>query len=341
LIFSLDLNLTPEGIKIKSQDQEQDRPTHAMPIPLDTLKSRLTGVFGFPVTPFHQDGSLNLDALRRHVRWMKGTGVHAIFPCAGTGEFFNLALEEFRDAVAAVVEEVGGALPVVPGCGYSTAIAKRFAAAAQEAGADGLLLLPPYLIQPEQEGLYRHVRDVAESTSLGIILYHRDNALYGVNTVQRLAELPNVIGFKDGHGNLEQFGRMVLELGDRLSYMNGMPTAEMTFPSFYALGCRGYSSALSNFAPQVTLKFHRAVLEGDVQTQREVLYEVIEPICRVRDLRRGYAVAYVKAAVNLGRRLGVEGAGPVRPPLVDLPEEHRAQLAQVLRHIEERYPVSG
>src|SRR5688500_1613114 len=114
-----------------------------MAIPIAALKSRLTGVFGFPVTPFHQDGSLNLDALRRHVRWMKSTGVHAIFPCAGTGELFNLALEEFRDAVAAVVEEVNGALPVIPGCGYSTAIAKRFAMAAEDAGADGILLLPP------------------------------------------------------------------------------------------------------------------------------------------------------------------------------------------------------
>ena len=134
-----------------------------MPISPEALKPRLEGVFGFPVTPFHADGSLNVEALRRHVGWMKGTGVHAIFACAGTGEFLNLGLEEYRDAVAAVAEEVGGAQPVLAGCGYSTAIAKRFARAAQEAGADGLLLLPPYLIQPEQEGLYRHVREVAES----------------------------------------------------------------------------------------------------------------------------------------------------------------------------------
>ncbi len=305
----------------------------------ETTRAQLRGVFGFPVTPFHPDGSLNLDAFRRHVGWMKGTGVHAIFVCAGTGEFFNLALEEFRDAVAAAVEEVAGAVPVFAGCGYSTAIAKRFAAAAEGAGADGLLLLPPYLIQPEQEGLYRHVREIAESTSQAIILYHRDNALYSVGTVSRLAELPNVVGFKDGHGNLEQFGRIYLELGDRLAYMNGMPTAEMTYPSFYALGCRGYSSALSNFAPHVTLKFHQAVADGDAETQRDILLNVIERICRVRDLRKGYAVAYVKAAVNLLGRLGPEGAGPVRPPLVDLPEEHRAQLRQVLDDMFARYPA--
>jgi 5-dehydro-4-deoxyglucarate dehydratase len=309
-----------------------------MPLHPDELKPRLEGVFGFPITPFRADGSLNLEAFRRHVRWMKGTGVHALFACAGTGEFFSLGPEEFREAVGAAVEEVGGTLPVLAGCGYSTVLAARFARAAEEAGADGLLLLPPYLLQPEQEGLYRHVRQVAQSVGIGIILYHRDNALYSAATVARLAELPNVVGFKDGHGNLEQFGRIHLEVGERLAYMNGMPTAELTFPSFYALGCRGYSSALSNFAPHVTLRFHRAVLEGDLSTQRRILTQVIEPICRVRDLRKGYAVSYVKAAVNLLGLLDPDGAGPVRPPLVDLDAAHQAALKQVLDDLFREYP---
>lgn len=304
---------------------------------LDKLKGSLEGVFGFPVTPMHPDGSLNLEAFRKHIQWVKGTGVHALFVCAGTGEYFSLTPEEVRDCVAVAVEEVDGAMPVLSGCGYSTPLAIRYAKAVEEGGADGVLLLPPYLINPEQEGLYRHVRAIAESSPLGVILYHRDNGLYGVKTVTRLAELENVVGFKDGHGNLEQFGRMVLELGDRLSYMNGMPTAEMTFPAFYALGCRGYSSALSNFAPHVTLRFHAAVLSGDVATQRDILSHVIEPICRVRDLRKGYAVSYVKAAVNLLGKLGPEGAGPVRPPLIDLEPDHRVALQKILADIQVRY----
>lgn len=127
------------------------------------LKPRLQGVFGFPITPFHGDGSLNLDTLHRHVAWMKDTGVQAIFACAGTGEFFNL--EEYRDAVACAVDATAGKLPVLAGCGYSTPIARRFARAAQDAGADGLLLLPPYLIQPEQEGLVRHATLNADTTA--------------------------------------------------------------------------------------------------------------------------------------------------------------------------------
>jgi 5-dehydro-4-deoxyglucarate dehydratase len=311
------------------------------PIPPSELKARLQGVFGFPVTPFHADGSVNLEAFRNHLRWMKGTGVHALFVCAGTGEFFNLELDEYRDLVAAAVEEAGDQLPVLAGCGYSTRMACRFARAAGDAGADGLLVLPPYLVQAEQEGLYRHMLAIAESTGAGLIVYHRDNGLYQVSTLARLADLPTVIGFKDGHGNMEQFGRVVLELGDRLAYMNGMPTAEMTFPAYYAIGCRGYSSALSNFAPHVTLAFHRAVIEGDLEMQRAVLAHVIEPICRVRDKGKGYAVTYVKSAVNLLGLLGPNGAGPVRPPLTELTPAHREELQAVLSHLFERFPAPG
>ena len=309
-----------------------------MRMAFDSLRELLRGVFGFPVTPFHPDGSLNLRAFRRHVHWMKGTGVHALFACAGTGEFFSLAPEEYGEAVAAAVEESAGELPVLAGCGYSGVLACRYARMAEEAGADGLLLLPPYLITPEQSGLERYVRQVADSVGLGIVLYHRDNALYSVATVERLAALPGLVGFKDGHGNLEHFGRMSLALGDRLAYMNGMPTAEMTYPAFHALGCRGYSSALSNFAPHVTLRFHAAVEAGDRDTQADILRHAIEPILQVRDLRRGYAVSYVKAAVNLLGLLGPDGAGPVRPPLTDLEPDHREKLRSVLDEVLSRFP---
>src|SRR2546423_935426 len=213
-----------------------------MPLSPDQLKPRLEGVFGFPITPFHQDHSLNVDALRRHVGWMAagargaGGGVSTIFVCAGTGEFSSLALEEYREAVGAAVKEVAGRVPVLAGVGYSTAIACQFAREAERAGVDGILALPPYLITPEQEGLYRHYRQIAESVGVGVLLYHRDNALFTADTVARLAELPNIVGFKDGYGNLEQFNRIRLVIGDRLAWINGMPTAEMTFPAFHACG---------------------------------------------------------------------------------------------------------
>ncbi len=299
----------------------------------DQLRRELHGVFTFPVTPFLTDGSLNEPALRRHVRSLVGSGVTAVFACGGTGEFFSLSLAEYRTAVRAVVEEVAGRLPVLAGTGYSTALAIEFARAAEEVGADGLLLLPPYLVVPEQEGLYRHYRAITEAVGIGVLLYHRDNALFTVETVQRLAELPNLVGFKDGQGDLERFRRMRLALGDRLAWMNGMPTAEMTFPAYHASGCAGYSSAISNFCPSVTLRFHRAVLDGDRMTVDRILRDVVEPICRIRDRRRGYAVAYVKAALNLIGLPDAGGVGPVRPPLVELSPEDREDLRAVLERL--------
>ena len=307
----------------------------------EAVRDQLTGVFAFPVTPMNVDGSLNEEQLRRHVRFLLESGAAAMFACGGTGEFFSLSLDEYRRAVAAVVDEVGGRMPVIAGTGYSTPIAIEFARAAERLGADGLLVLPPYLVQPEQEGLYRHYRAIAEKVGIGLILYHRDNAVFAPETVARLAELPNVIGFKDGHGNLELFGRIRLKLGDRLSWMNGMPTAEMTFPAFYALGARAYSSAIANFIPHVTMRFYQAVVGGDRATTAAILADVIEPLCRVRDRRKGYAVSYVKAAMFLMGLPDPDGPGPVRPPLIDLEAPHREELLRALQAILEHYPRPG
>jgi 5-dehydro-4-deoxyglucarate dehydratase len=310
-----------------------------MPLSPDQLKPRLEGVFGFPITPFHPDRSLNVGALRRHVHWMAGTGVSTIFVCAGTGEFSALAPEEFCEAVGAAVKEVAGKVPVLAGVGYSTTIACQLAREAERAGVDGILALPPYLIVPEQEGLYRHYRQIAESVGVGVILYHRDNALFTPDTVARLAELPTLVGFKDGFGNLEQFNRTRLAIGDRLAWINGMPTAEMTFPAFHACGARAFTSATSNFIPHVALRFFRAVTEGDRTTADAILTTVIEPLCRLRDRKKGYAISYVKAAVTLTGRLAPDTAGPVRPTLTDLTEAETEELRALLESIHQRWPV--
>src|SRR5438128_973245 len=309
-----------------------------MPLSPEQLKPRLEGVFGFPITPFHPDGSLNAGALRRHVAWMAGTGVSNLFVCAGTGESSAMALEEFREAIGAAVKEVSGRVPVLAGVGYSTAIACQFAREAEKAGVDGILALPPYLITPEQEGLYRHYRQIAESVGVGVLLYHRDNALFTPDTVARLAELANIVGFKDGYGNLEQFNRTRLALGDRLAWINGMPTAEMTFPAFHACGARAYTSAISNFMPHVTLRFYRAVVDGDRETADAILSTVIEPLCRIRDRKRGHAISFVKAAVTLMGRLAPDGAGPVRPPVVDLNDTEMDELRATVNSILQRWP---
>jgi 5-dehydro-4-deoxyglucarate dehydratase len=292
------------------------------------LKSSLIGVLSFPVTPFHEDLSLNVEGLRANVRRLVGSGIAAFGVACGTGEFTALTLDEYKRVLRAAVEEVGGRLPVVGGVGYGTNLAIQFAHAAEACGADGVLVFPPYLLTPEPDGLAAHAIAVAKTTSLGVVLYHRDNAIYNERAVEKIVEAcPNAIGFKDGFGNLDLFCKLRRRFGERLVWLNGMPTAETVALPYFAAGAQGYTSAISNFFPKATMTFYNAYKSGDIATGESVLKEVLTPLSRIRDLRRGYAISYIKAAMNA---LGYP-AGPVRPPLTNLTASERAELTDVLQ----------
>ena len=298
------------------------------------LARRVDGLLSFPVTPFDDKGQLDLDTFREHVRRQLAAGPNALFVCCGTGEFFSLDLEEYAECVQAAAEEVAGALPVFSGVGYGTALARRYAAAAGEAGADGLLVLPPYLVKPPQDGLYEHYRALAETTDLPLIVYQRDNAVFLPDTVVRLAEIPTVIGLKDGYGDLDLMQRIRSALrsaghgAPQRSFLllNGMPTAEMTALAYRAVGVTAYSSAVFCFAPQIALGFNRAFRDGEDDLVGRYLDEFYRPLVELRQLGHGYAVSLVKAGVRL-RGLDVGG---VRPPLADPPQEHLERLASII-----------
>lgn len=297
-----------------------------MPLDPRALASRLKGLLSFPVTPFDANGNLDLPRFRRHLQFMLAHEPAGLFVCGGTGEFFSLTFDEYRTLVEAAVAEAGGRVPVVAGAGYGTRTAVQFARAAEDVGADGVLVLPPYLVVAEQEGLLAHYASIARSVSIAVIPYMRDNAIFSPATVSGLAELPNVTAFKDGLGNMELLNRIRLAAGDRLLLINGMPTAEMSAPAFSAVGAGTYSSAIFNFIPTVSARLYRALCAGDHTTVREMLADVIRPICELRDKRKGYAVALIKAGVGLV----AESVGSVRPPLVDPTPEHVAELRRII-----------
>src|SRR5579872_3117799 len=137
----------------------------------EELRARLNGLFAFPVTPFGEDGQINVAPFRELLQQMLKFKPAALFVCGGTGEFVSLDLSEYRTLVKVAVEAVEGRAPVVAGAGYGTRMAVEFVAAAAEAGADGVLVLPPYLLNAEQDGLFEHYRAIANSTPLGIIIY--------------------------------------------------------------------------------------------------------------------------------------------------------------------------
>ena len=299
-----------------------------MAIPFDELKAALgSGLLAFPVTHFDADGNFDEAPYRASIGRNIDGGAVALFAPGGTGEFFSLSLGEYRSVVRAAADEAAGKVPVVAGTGYGTQAAIEFARAAEAAGADGVLLFPPYLIGAEQEGLARHVEAVCVAVSIGVVVYNRDNAIYSAATLARLAETcPNLIGFKDGYGDVEQLVAVRQRLGDRLVYIGGMPTAEVFAVPYFAAGFTTYSSAVFNFIPKTAIRFYGAVRQGDTVTTDELLRKLYLPYIAIRDRGRGYAVSIVKA----GMRIVGHPAGPVRPPLVDLKPAEIQELAAIL-----------
>ncbi|MEU0276058.1 5-dehydro-4-deoxyglucarate dehydratase [Streptomyces sp. NPDC006307] len=293
------------------------------------LAGRLDGLLFFPVTAYGPDGALDLDAFRAHVRGGIEAGAAAVFACCGTGEFHALTPEEFRACVAAAVEEAAGRVPVVAGTGYGTALAVRYARLAEEAGADGLLAMPPYLVVADQAGLLRHYTALAGATSLDVIVYQRDNAVLTPATAVALARVDGVIGLKDGYGDLDLMQRVVSAVraeGLDLLYFNGLPTAELTAPAYRGIGVTLYSSAVFCFAPDIALAFRRALRDGDDATTDRLIDGFYRPLVELRAQGRGYAVSLVKAGVRLG---GLD-VGEVRPPLSEPAPAHVEELARLV-----------
>jgi len=296
---------------------------------LTKLKSALgSGLLAFPVTHFKPDLSFDEQPYRRAIHENIERGAAGLFAPGGTGEFFSLTMTEAERVTRAAVEEARGRVPVVGAAGYGTAIAIEFAKAAERAGADAILLLPPYLLGVEQAGLEAHVDAVCRAIGIGIVIYNRDNAIYSAESVARLAERhKNFIGYKDGRGDVEQLVLVRQMLGDRLVYIGGMPTAEVFAEPYFAAGFTTYSSAVFNFVPKTAMQFFNALRVGDCATTDRLLRSLFLPYVSLRNRRKGYAVSIVKA----GMRIVGRPAGPVRPPLTDLTADEQGELAGVLR----------
>jgi 5-dehydro-4-deoxyglucarate dehydratase len=285
------------------------------------------GLLSFPVTHFTAEGAFNSEAYQSHVEYVLNHGAATLFAAGGTGEYFSLDLDEYERVIVSAVDAAAGRAPVVAGVGYGTALATEFARRAERAGADGILLLPPYLVQVEQEGLLRHVAALCRAVGIGVIVYHRDNSLFELDTLRRLCEAhPNLIGFKDGHGHVEQLTCLISILRDRLVYVGGMPTAEVYANANHGIGVSTYSSAIFNFIPEFALRYYAAVQVGDRAFTSEALRSFFVPYLAIRNRRRGYAVSIVKA----GLRLVGRSAGHVRAPLIDLSAEEDALLAALI-----------
>lgn len=284
------------------------------------------GLLSFPVTHFDAEGKFQAKSYQRHIEWLSSYDAPVLFAAGGTGEFFSLSPQEVPNVVRAA-KEASGKTAIVSGCGYGTEVAVELARSVEKAGADGILLLPHYLIDAPQEGLFAHVKRICQSVGIGVMVYNRDNSILGVDTLKRLCdECPNLVGFKDGTGDIGLIRQITATMGDRLTYLGGMPTAELFAEAYLGAGFTTYSSAVFNFVPTLAVEFYKALRGGDRARCEAILKDFFYPFMAIRSRRKGYAVAAVKAGV----RLQGFDAGKVRPPLDDLTAEEEAMLEKLI-----------
>ncbi|UKA49085.1 5-dehydro-4-deoxyglucarate dehydratase [Arthrobacter sp. FW305-123] len=288
------------------------------------------GVLFFPVTPFAEDGTVDVALLKEHITSRLPFGPGGVFPACGTGEFHALSLEEIRTVVTAAVEAVAGAVPVVSGAGGPLGHAIAAAKAAEEAGADALLVLPPYLVTGPTDGVVAYVEAIAAASSLPVIVYHRGTAKFTAEAITRLTANPKVVGFKDGIGDVGLAQEIVsaINASGRTDFalFNGLLTAELTQGAYRGLGIPLYSSAAFAMAPEIAKAYYDAYVSGDEERRHVLLEGFYAPLVRLRDQTPGFGVSLIKA----GLRLAGLPVGPVRPPLVDPSEEQLLELKSIL-----------
>jgi len=274
-----------------------------------------SGLLSFPLTDFDANGDFNARGYAERLEWLAPYGASALFAAGGTGEFFSLTGHEYPTIIKTAVDTCRGKVPIIAGAGGPTRYAIECAQAAEKAGAHGVLLLPHYLTEAGQDGLAAHVEAVCKSVKFGVIVYNRGQCRLTPATLVRLAErCPNLVGFKDGIGDIELMSSIYMKMGDRFAYLGGLPTAEVYAAAYKALGTPVYSSAVFNFIPKTAMEFYHAVAADDLPTQHHLLREFFMPYLEIRNRMQGYAVSIVKA----GARLVGHDAGPVRAPLTDL-----------------------
>lgn len=276
------------------------------------LRHRLQGVISFPVTPFKKDLSLDLEGLRKNLRSLLQHPICAIVAPAGTGELYSLSPAEHTTVVKTVVEEVSGRLPVLAGTGFNPPIASDLAREAAKLKVSGILAFPPYYPSPDDDGVIAYYRGIADATPLGLLIYTRDWFNPTPALAERLAQIPNLIGWKDGQADLRRYQMIRQRLGDRLHWIGG--AGDDMVPGYYSIGIRTYTSSIANVAPRLSLRLHELASAGESDELTKLMDELVIPLYALRARRKGYEVSAMKAMMDM---VGLAG-GPVRPPLVDL-----------------------
>jgi 5-dehydro-4-deoxyglucarate dehydratase len=290
------------------------------------LRSKFEGVIAFPVTPFKGDFSLDVEGLRHNLTKLMEHQVCAVVAAGGTGEVYSLTPAEHLQVIKTTVEVVAGRAPVIAGVGFNRQMAVETARVAEEAGADGILALPPYYPQADDEGMLEYYRAIGEASRLGLLIYSRDWANFSAVMVEKLAaSVQTLVAWKDGQGDVRRYQMIINRVGERLHWIGG--AGDDTVPGYYSIGIRTYTSSIATVAPKLSIKLHELAAGGRGDELMKLMHECVIPLYALRARRKGYEVSAMKAMMD---EVGLKG-GPSRPPLVEVRQAEREELRAMLR----------
>jgi 5-dehydro-4-deoxyglucarate dehydratase len=288
------------------------------------LRNKLRGVIASPVTPFKEDLSLDLPGLHQNLTHVMQYPISAIVAAGATGEMYSLTPGEYTRVIELTTLAVEDRVPVIAGVGFGQRLAVEMAQIAEKAGADGILVFPPYYANAEDEGVFEYYRAIAEATRLGMLIYSREWANFSPSMVERLTSIPTLIGWKDGQGDIRRLQAIMNRIGERLHWIGG--AGDDLVAAYYSIGIRTFTSSIATVAPLLSLRLHELGESGDAEALSELLNRCVIPLYSMRSRRRGYEVSAMKAMMDM---VGLTG-GPVRSPLINVRPEEEDELRTIL-----------
>jgi len=290
----------------------------------NTLRNKLSGVIAVTVTPFKENLTLDLPGLHHNLTKLLEHPISAVVAAAATGEMYSLTPAEYARVLELTAHAVEDRVPVIAGVGFGQRLAVEMAQVAEKAGADGILVLPPYYSHAEEDGLVDYYRAIGEATSLGLIVYSRDWANFSPAMVERLCAIPTLVAWKDGHGDIRSLQAIMNHVDDRLRWIGG--AGDDMVAAYYSIGIRTFSSSIATVAPRLSLRLHELAEAGEGEALTELLDRCVIPLYAFRARRRGYEVAAMKVMMDM---VGLNG-GPVRPPVVNVRASEEDELRAIL-----------
>ena len=289
------------------------------------LRSRLSGVIAFPITPFQENLSLDLPGLHENLSKLIEHPITGIVAAGGTGEMYSLTPAEYERVIELTVHAIEGRVPVIAGVGFGQRVGIEMAHAAEKAGADGVLVFPPYYPNADEAGLIEYYRSIAASTKLGVLIYSRDWLTFSPSMVERLcSQIPTLVAWKDGQGDIRRLQAIMNRVGDRLLWIGG--AGDDMVGAYYSTGIRTFTSSIATVAPRLSLRLHELGSSGAKDDLADLLDQCVIPLYAIRSRRKGYEVSTMKALMDM---VGMNG-GPVRPPLVNVTDGELDELRVIL-----------